>query len=175
VWSDPRDIRRTRRVEQTRRPRCSVATRRRASATSKATASPRTTRKPIAPSGRSFRRNTAPATTQRRGPSRHRAHSIRGLGTSAGRPVSPARRTLDQERQRGRLTVQAVKILAIVLIVVGLLVLAYEGITYTKREKVLEVGPITATKETKKTIPLPPVLGGIALAGGIVLLLVSAR
>ena len=58
---------------------------------------------------------------------------------------------------------QAVKILAIVLIVVGLLGLAYEGITYTKREKVLEVGPITATKETKKTIPLPPILGGAAL------------
>ena len=54
---------------------------------------------------------------------------------------------------------QAVKILAIVLIVVGLLALAYEGITYTTREKVLEVGPITATKETKKTIPLPPILG----------------
>ena len=70
---------------------------------------------------------------------------------------------------------QAVRILAIVLIVVGLLSLAYEGITYTKREKVLEVGPITATKETKKTIPLPPVLGGAALVCGVVLLISSAR
>jgi len=67
------------------------------------------------------------------------------------------------------------KILAIVLIVVGLVALAYEGITYTKREKVLEVGPITATKETKKTIPLPPVLGGVALVGGLVLLVAGAR
>jgi hypothetical protein len=50
-----------------------------------------------------------------------------------------------------------------------------QGITYTTREKVLEVGPITATKETKRTIPVPPLLGGIALAGGVVLLLVSAR
>jgi hypothetical protein len=71
--------------------------------------------------------------------------------------------------------VQAMKILAIVLIVVGLVALAYEGITYTKREKVLEVGPITATKETTKTIPLPPVLGGAALVCGVVLLIAAAR
>jgi hypothetical protein len=44
----------------------------------------------------------------------------------------------------------------------------------TKSEKVLEVGPITATKETMKTIPLPPVLGGIALLGGVVLLVSSS-
>ena len=53
--------------------------------------------------------------------------------------------------------------------------LAYEGITYTKREKVLEVGPITATKETKETIPLPPILGGAALVCGVVLLIATAR
>jgi hypothetical protein len=70
---------------------------------------------------------------------------------------------------------QAIKILAVVLIVVGLVGLAYEGITYTKREKVLEVGPLTATKETKKTIPLPPVLGGAALVCGVVLLIATAR
>ena len=70
---------------------------------------------------------------------------------------------------------QADKILAIVLIVVGLLGLAYEGITYTKREKVLDLGPIQATAEWQKTIPFPPVLGGICLAGGIVLLIVSTR
>jgi len=64
---------------------------------------------------------------------------------------------------------------AIVLIVLGLVALAYQGITYTKTEKVLEVGPITATKDTKKTIPLPPVLGGVALACGVVLLVASAR
>ncbi len=58
---------------------------------------------------------------------------------------------------------QSMRILAVVLIVVGLLALAYEGINYTQREKVLEVGPITATKETTKTIPLPPILGGAAL------------
>ena len=66
-------------------------------------------------------------------------------------------------------------IVGLALIILGVIGFAYQGITYTTREKVLEVGPITATKETKRTIPLPPVLGGIALAGGVVLLLVSAR
>jgi hypothetical protein len=70
---------------------------------------------------------------------------------------------------------QAMRVLAFVLIVLGLVALAYQGITYTKSEKVLEVGPITATKDTKKTIPLPPVLGGAALACGVVLLVASAR
>jgi hypothetical protein len=53
--------------------------------------------------------------------------------------------------------------------------LAYQGITYTTNEKVLEVGPIKATAEKERTIPLPPILGGLALAGGVVLLLVGAR
>jgi hypothetical protein len=67
------------------------------------------------------------------------------------------------------------RIVAIALIVLGIVAFAYQGITYTKREKVLEVGPITATKETKETIPLPPILGGVALVGGVVLLVASAR
>ena len=68
-----------------------------------------------------------------------------------------------------------VAFIGIALIVLGVIALAYQGITYTTREKVLEVGPITATKETKKTVPLSPLLGGAALAGGIVLLLVASR
>jgi len=69
----------------------------------------------------------------------------------------------------------SLRIVGIALLVLGILALAYQGITYTKTEKVLEVGPITATKETKKTIPLPPVLGGVAAVGGIVLLVAGAR
>ncbi len=69
----------------------------------------------------------------------------------------------------------ALRIAGIALLVLGILSLAYQGITYTKSEKVLEIGPITATKETKKTIPLPPVLGGVALVGGLVLLVAGAR
>jgi membrane-bound ClpP family serine protease len=67
------------------------------------------------------------------------------------------------------------QILGIALLVLGLVSLAYQGITYTKTEKLLEVGPITATKEKKETIPLPPVLGGAALAVGVVLLVAGAR
>lgn len=67
------------------------------------------------------------------------------------------------------------KITAIVLIVLGLISLAYGGITYTKREKVLDIGPIEATAERRATFPLPPVLGGAAVVAGIVLLVVSSR
>lgn len=67
------------------------------------------------------------------------------------------------------------KIAGIVLIVVGVIALAYGGITYTTREKVLDVGPIEATAERQKTIPLPPLLGGLALAGGVVLLIAGSR
>jgi hypothetical protein len=68
-----------------------------------------------------------------------------------------------------------VLIIAIVLIAIGVISLAYEGITYTTRERILEVGPLKATAEKEKTIPLPPILGGLALAGGVVLLVVAAR
>lgn len=67
------------------------------------------------------------------------------------------------------------KIIGVVLIVVGIIALAYGGISYTRREKVLDIGPIEATAERRETIPLPPVLGGLALAGGIVLLIVGSR
>lgn len=67
------------------------------------------------------------------------------------------------------------KILAIVLIVLGAISLAYGGITYTTREKVLDVGPIEATAERHKTVPLPPVLGGVAIAAGIGLLVIGSK
>ena len=65
--------------------------------------------------------------------------------------------------------------IGIVLIVLGVVALAYQGITYTTREKVIDLGPIQATAETEKTIPLPPVLGALALVGGIVLVVVGAK
>ena len=67
------------------------------------------------------------------------------------------------------------KIIGVILIVIGIVALAYGGITYTTREKVLDIGPIEATQERRKTIPLPPLLGGLALAGGIVLLIVGSK
>ena len=68
-----------------------------------------------------------------------------------------------------------VLVVAIVLIAIGVVSLAYQGITYTTREKVLEVGPIKATAEKEKTLPLPPILGGLSLAGGVVLLVAATR
>jgi uncharacterized membrane protein len=62
-----------------------------------------------------------------------------------------------------------------ILIVLGIIALAYQGITYTTREKVLDIGPIEATAEKEKTIPLPPLVGGLALVGGIVLVATGAR
>ena len=67
------------------------------------------------------------------------------------------------------------RIVGIILIVIGVISLAIGGISYTTREKVLDIGPIEATAERRKTIPLPPLIGGIALAGGIVLMVAAGR
>ena len=66
-------------------------------------------------------------------------------------------------------------ILGIALIVVGVLSLAYQGITFTTHKKVLDLGPIQATKEEKKTIPIPSVVGALALIGGVVVLALDRR
>jgi hypothetical protein len=70
---------------------------------------------------------------------------------------------------------KSLSLAGIVLVVLGALALAYQGFTYTHREKVLDLGPIHATKDTQERIPLPPILGGLALAGGIALLVAGAR
>jgi len=62
------------------------------------------------------------------------------------------------------------KPLGIALVVLGLVALVYQGITYTTRETVIDFGPLHATADREKTIPLPPVFGVIAVAGGIALL-----
>jgi len=66
-------------------------------------------------------------------------------------------------------------ILGIVLIVIGASVLAYREFSYRTRETVLEVGPIKATAETTKTVPLPPILGWALIGGGACVLVFSAR
>lgn len=66
-------------------------------------------------------------------------------------------------------------IVGIILIVIGIIAFAYGGITYTKREKVLDLGPIQATAEKEHTIPFSPALGGICLVGGIILVIVGNR
>jgi hypothetical protein len=66
-------------------------------------------------------------------------------------------------------------LIGIALIALGLIALVYQGITYTSREKVVDLGPLKITAQKEKTIPLPPILGGLALAGGIVLVVVASR
>jgi hypothetical protein len=68
-----------------------------------------------------------------------------------------------------------ISMLGILLVVLGALALAYQGITYTHREKIVDIGPIHATADEQKTIPLPPILGAVALVGGIALLVVGSR
>ena len=62
-----------------------------------------------------------------------------------------------------------------VLLVLGLAALTYQGITYTSRETVLDIGPVHATAERQKSFPLPPVVGIVAVVGGIALLIGGSR
>ena len=66
-------------------------------------------------------------------------------------------------------------IIGLILIVIGIIALAYGGITYTKREKVIDAGPLQVSADKEKTIPFPPILGGICLVGGIVLVVAGNR
>jgi len=70
---------------------------------------------------------------------------------------------------------KAPTLVGIVLIVLAVIAFSYQGITYTKREKVLDIGPIEATAEKKETIPLPPILGAAALLGGVALVFVGSK
>ena len=66
-------------------------------------------------------------------------------------------------------------LLAVVLIVLGLAAFAYRGISYTTREKVVDLGPIQVTTEKTKTLPLPPIFGAIALISGLAVLVIGGR
>ncbi len=67
------------------------------------------------------------------------------------------------------------KLIGVMLIVFGIVALAIGGIRYTKREKVLDIGPIQATAERHETIPLSPIVGVASLVGGIVLVVAGSR
>ncbi len=66
-----------------------------------------------------------------------------------------------------------VRIVAVLLIVLGVVALAWGGISYTREKKVLDIGPLEATTKTRETIPLPPILGIVAIGAGVVLLVVK--
>jgi drug/metabolite transporter (DMT)-like permease len=66
-------------------------------------------------------------------------------------------------------------LVGVILIVLGAVALAYQGITYTSQEKVVDLGPLKVEAKKEKTIPLPPLLGALLLVGGVVLVAVSVR
>ena len=66
-------------------------------------------------------------------------------------------------------------LIGIILIVIGVIAFGYQGINYTSREKVIDMGPIQVTADRTRTLPLPPIVGGIALVGGIVLLILGNK
>ena len=66
-------------------------------------------------------------------------------------------------------------LVGIALIILGVVALGYHGITYTTQEKVFQLGPLEATQKKEKTIPLLPLAGGVALAAGIVLVIMGAK
>jgi hypothetical protein len=67
------------------------------------------------------------------------------------------------------------KIFGSILIALGLFGLAWGGFTYTTREKVVDIGPIHATRDEAHHIPLPPIAGAVVLVGGVALLLAGKR
>lgn len=68
-----------------------------------------------------------------------------------------------------------ITILGIVLIIFGVFALVSQGISYTKEEKVLDLGPLEATSKERETIPLPPIAGGAALAAGVILVIAGNK
>jgi hypothetical protein len=68
-----------------------------------------------------------------------------------------------------------IMIIGLVLIVLGVGALAYKGITYTTQEKIIDIGSIQASADVQKTIPLSPILGGLSLVGGIVLVVIGRK
>jgi uncharacterized membrane protein YidH (DUF202 family) len=66
-------------------------------------------------------------------------------------------------------------LIGIILIAAGIVALAYQGITYTTREKAIDLGPIQVTAEKTRKIPLPPIVGAIAIVGGVGMLVVANK
>jgi hypothetical protein len=66
-------------------------------------------------------------------------------------------------------------IVGIILIIVGIATLAYQGISYTQREKIIQIGSVEVTADTQKTIYFPPILGGLSFVAGIILVVVGRR
>jgi hypothetical protein len=70
---------------------------------------------------------------------------------------------------------KTITIIGLVLIILGVLAFAYQSITYTSREKIIDIGPLHASADTQKTIPFSPLLSGLALGSGILLVIVGRK
>ena len=68
-----------------------------------------------------------------------------------------------------------VALVGIVLIILGVAALAYQGFTYTSRETVVDIGPIKATADRQKTVPIPPIAGVVAVVAGVALVVAGKR
>jgi uncharacterized membrane protein len=66
-------------------------------------------------------------------------------------------------------------IVGIILILVGIVALAYGGFSFTTQKKVVDLGPLQVNKQEEHQVPFPPIMGGLCLVGGIVLVIVGAR
>jgi len=66
-------------------------------------------------------------------------------------------------------------IMGIVLIVIGIIALAYGGFSFKEHKKDVDIGPVQIGHTETHTVPMPPILGGVAIAGGIVLVIVGSR
>jgi uncharacterized membrane protein YidH (DUF202 family) len=66
-------------------------------------------------------------------------------------------------------------LLGIILIVLGIIAFAYQGIDFTTREKIVDLGPVHMSADRTRTLPLPPIVGAIAIIGGIVLLAAGSK
>jgi len=70
---------------------------------------------------------------------------------------------------------KSITMLGILLAVLGVLALVYQGLSYTRQEKVVDIGPIHATADRQEHVPLPPIVGGLALVSGVILLMMGAK
>jgi predicted membrane protein len=101
------------------------------------------------------------------------------LNVIQGRRASESKKfasgLMPQRTRMNTYTMKTYTIAAIFLIAIGIVAFAYQGISYTSREKVVDFGPIQMTAERTRTMPLSPIVGSIALVGGIALLVVGKR
>jgi uncharacterized membrane protein HdeD (DUF308 family) len=85
------------------------------------------------------------------------------------------RAPLEARRNEETKHMKSITMLGILLAVLGVLALVYQGFSYTRQEKVVDIGPIHATADKQEHVPLPPIVGGLALVSGVILLMIGAK